>query len=223
MKHPELIDLGIQLSDFVVGTEGNVSQRTERGFVIKASGKSLKHMNDDALVHCDTDGRPLPDQHGMESVRPSMEVSFHVWIYKNSDYSFVAHTHPTNVLKILCSPWAAIGQFASKRLFPDQVVFNGARAYVVPYATPGEDLTNAIMNAVLPGVSVPSLFLLKNHGIICCANSVQQAVTMTEVCEKAAEIFIGAHALGEPTFLSDRQVLAIQGHPDEVYRHDHSS
>ena len=217
MKYRELIDLGKRLSPFVVGTEGNVSQRTEYGFVIKASGKSLKDIGPDGtVVYCDTDGRSLPDQHGMESVRPSMEVSFHSWIYNNSRYDIIAHTHPVNTVKILCTN--LVYEFANVRLFPDQVVFNDAAACVVPYATPGEDLTKSIEGAVLRYGSMPRLFLLANHGIICCADTAEQAAIMTEVCEKAAEVFIGARALGEPVFLNDQQVCDIQVHPDEIYR-----
>lgn len=217
MQDIELVNLGKQLSRFVVGTEGNISHRISDGFVIKASGRSFKDLNhDEAFVRCDSGGNPLPNENG----KPSMEVSFHAWIYKNSDYRFVAHTHPTNVLKILCTHWA--DELARVRFFPDQVVFNGADACMVPYATPGEDLTNEIMNAATQYGSFPSLLLLKSHGIICCTNSVREAVTMTEICDKAAEIFIGAKLLGHGVCLTDIAVSEIQEHKDEIYRRDMS-
>lgn len=217
MKHRELQILGQRLSPFVVGAEGNISQRLGfEGFTIKASGKSMKDMDDDSFVSCDMDGNPLPDQAG----KPSMEAGFHAWIYKNSHYSVVAHTHPTNVLKILCTDW--VHKFACVRLFPDQVVFNGSRACIIPYATPGEHLTRALKDATLALDSLPSLFLLKNHGIICCAHTGQQAAIMTEVCEKAAEVFIGTKLLDGPVFLSEEQVSAIQKHKGEIYRREMS-
>jgi ribulose-5-phosphate 4-epimerase/fuculose-1-phosphate aldolase len=149
-----------------------------------------------------------------------MEASFHAWIYKNSNYEVIAHTHPTNTLKILCSIWGS--RFAEERLFPDQVVFNGATSCLVPYATPGNDLTKVIKNAASDFLDLykefPSLFLLENHGIICCANSVQRTLTMTQICEKAAEIFVGSKRLGSQNCLARTEVFAIAQHEDEVYR-----
>lgn len=210
MYYNKLISLCDQLSSFVVGTEGNVSQRTDSGFTIKSSGTSI---TDERFVRCDIDGTPLSKQKDT----PSMEVSFHSWIYRNSNYKFIAHTHPTNTLKILCS--RLIYEFSSKRLFPDQVVFNGATSCVIPYATPGNDLTEKIKIAIDIRESCPNLFLLRNHGIICCANSIKEAVVMTAICEKAAEIYVGLKSTGgEPCFLSREEIRAIQNHDDEIYR-----
>lgn len=41
---------------------------------------------------------------------------------------------------------------------------------------------------------------------------------MTEICEKSAEIFIGAKALGTLDFLNMNQVAQIQNHDGEIYR-----
>lgn len=198
------------MSRFVVGTEGNLSYRTVDGFAVKSSGRSI---SDNSFVLCDIDGTPLSGQDD----KPSMESSFHSFIYKNTDYKFIAHTHPTNVLKILCSSSNIVYDFANERLFPDQVVFNESTACVVPYATPGKNLTTAIMKAVTyhRSLSWPSLFLLRSHGIICCAYSMKQAVVMTEICEKSAEIFLGAYC---PVFLTEQQVLEIENNKDETYR-----
>lgn len=219
MKDGELKNLGEELSRFVVGTEGNISKRTADGFRIKASGVSLKYMDEDSCVLCTLDGDPV----GGEVNRPSMECSFHSWIFKNSTYQIIAHTHPTNTLKILCTD-NLLPEFATKRLFPDQVVFNGEEACVVPYATPGLELTQEIQDAVgeymiLRG-EFPKLLLLKNHGIICCANTAKEAIIMTEVCEKAAEIFIGSKSLHSVDFLSENEVRSIMDHEDEKYRRE---
>ena len=139
----DLKNLGEGLARFVVGTEGNISKRTSEGFRIKASGFSLKYMNKDSYVACSIDGTPIEG----EVNKPSMEWSFHSWIYQNSNYRIIAHTHPTNILKILCTD-NLVQEFAAKRLFPDQVVFNGVESCVVPYATPGIELTLEIEKAV---------------------------------------------------------------------------
>lgn len=202
MRNQELNELSRALSKFCVGSEGNASMRTPQGFIIKASGKSLV---DNDFVECNTEGVP-------KSGKASMEVSFHSYIYKNSGYRFIAHTHPTNVLKILCGPDNKIRVFAQERLFPDHVVFN-LRTLVIPYETPGRDLTARI--AEITADRIPDLLLLKNHGIIVCGNSAREVITATEICDKAAEIFLGTP---NPNFLSHEQVAAIFNHADEVYR-----
>lgn len=202
MTH-ELILAAQKLSRFVVGTEGNLSMRVDDGFLIKKSGTSFDDMK---IVKCNKTGES-------DAGKPSMEVSFHAFIYNNSDYDVIAHTHPTNTLKILCT--SLIDDFAGKRFFPDQVVFNGPSSCVVPYATPGECLTRAIELVTRDHDKFPSLFLLKNHGIICCAHTLKEAIIMTEICEKAAEIFIGS---AYPDCLTPQQIADIQSHPDEIHR-----
>lgn len=205
-----LQELCRRLSPFVVGTEGNVSIRSRRGFWIKASGKSFREPG---FVSCDIDGRPHVDELGSESIKPSMEVGFHSVIYKHSNNMVIAHTHPVNTLKVLCSD--RIHDFAEKRLFPDQVVFNGRQSCVVPYTTPGQPLADAIAQKIIELGRCPELFLLQNHGIICCANSVESAVAMTEICEKAAETFLGS---SNPRFLTLDEIEDLTSNEDEHYR-----
>ena len=136
----ELLELSYCVSPQTICGEGNVSMREEGDtFLIKASGTTLDTLDYEDLVRCDLDGNPLPD----EEKKPSMEVAFHAWFYRTfPDINFVSHTHPTNTVKILCS--SRFSTFGSQRMFPDQVVRNGARSCMVPYATPGPLLKDAI-------------------------------------------------------------------------------
>jgi L-fuculose-phosphate aldolase/L-ribulose-5-phosphate 4-epimerase len=195
------------LARFVVGTEGNVSYRDGDHFRVKESGTSLE---DARFVTCDLSGKPLKPK-----CRPSLEADFHSLVYRNSDYEFVAHTHPTNTLKILCSDNELIRTFAVRRLFPDQVVFNGVMSCVVPYATPGAPLAAAIEGAVKEWGCFPRLLLLKNHGIVCCGYSMKEILVMTEICEKAAEVLLGATNV---SFLSNEQVTSIWNDEGEAHR-----
>jgi len=187
--------------------------RSDRGFWIKASGKSFREP---WFVECDAVGKSLRDDH-----RPSMEASFHAVIYKHSNNTVIAHTHPVNTLKILCSD--RIDEFANERLFPDHVVFNGPQSYVVPYVTPGRKLADAIERKIIEIGGCPGTFLLQNHGVICCAKSAQMAIQMTEICEKAAEIYLGSD---KHRFLTPSEIHEIMSSEDEGYRwratYDHS-
>ena len=152
-----------------------------------------------------------------------MEVSFHAWILKTfPEINCVCHTHPTNTIKILCS--SRIHDFAYRRLFPDQVVRNGTRSCVVPYATPGLPLREAIKTSIEEFMEryefFPKLILLNNHGIITASASIQEATVSTLMCEKSAEIFIGAKMLNNIQFLTQEEVAAVDTNPSEKYRRE---
>ena len=213
----ELLELAYAISPFTICGEGNVSCRDDANLLIKASGTDLLGLKYDDLVRCGMDGKPHED----EEKKPSMEVSFHAWILRTfPQINFVAHTHPTNTNKILCSE--RIFSFAKRRLFPDQIVRNGARSCVVPYATPGKPLRNAIKESIFDFMGneryFPKLILLQNHGIITAGTSSKECIASTLMCEKSAEVYIGARAMGSITYLTKEQIAEVDKSPDEKYR-----
>ena len=214
----ELLELSYCVSPQTICGEGNVSMREEGDtFLIKASGTTLDTLDYEDLVRCDLDGNPLPD----EEKKPSMEVAFHAWFYRTfPDINFVSHTHPTNTVKILCS--SRFSTFGSQRMFPDQVVRNGARSCMVPYATPGPLLKDAIDIHLTEFIKrenrFPKLILLQNHGIITASASAKDCATAALMCEKSAEVFIGAKLLNNVSFLSPEAVADIDTNPNEEYR-----
>ena len=217
MIFDDVLDLAKKVSKYTIAGEGNVSIRDGDTLLIKASGSTLETMTDDDLVRYNLDGNALDD----EKKKPSMEVSFHSWILKSfPEIKCVCHTHPTNTNKILCS--GDIIDFASKRLFPDQVVRNGIKSCVVPYATPGislrEEIKKSVLEFIVDNGFFPKLILLKNHGIITASTSVQEAIVSTLMCEKSAEIFIGAKMLGNIQFLTQEEIDPVNTHPSEKYR-----
>ena len=219
MIFDNVLEMAKSVSHFTIAGEGNVSVRDGDAMLIKASGSTLETMTDEDLVRCDLDGNALEG----EEKKPSMEVSFHAWILKTfPSINCVCHTHPTNTIKILCS--SRLHDFANKRLFPDQVVRNGTKSCVVPYVTPGAPLREAIKISVEEFMAMhrffPKLILLNNHGIITASASVQEAVVSTLMCEKSAEIYIGAKLLNNIQFLTPEEVAAVDTNPNEKYRRE---
>ena len=219
MIFDDVLELARSVSQFTIAGEGNVSVRDGDAMLIKASGSTLETMTDEDLVRCDLDGNALEG----EEKKPSMEVSFHAWILKTfPSINCVCHTHPTNTIKVLCS--GRIQDFANKRLFPDQVVRNGTKSCVVPYATPGSPLREEIKKSVEEFIGrkgyFPKLILLKNHGIITASASIQEATVSTLMCEKSAEIYIGAKMLNIIQFLTPEEVAAVDTNPSEKYRRE---
>tara|TARA_B100000029_G_scaffold97388_1_gene87695 strand:+ start:656 stop:1312 length:657 start_codon:yes stop_codon:yes gene_type:complete len=215
----ELLELAHAIQPFTICGEGNVSCREEGSLLIKASGTNLDGLGYDDLVRCGMNGKPYED----EEKKPSMEVSFHAWILNTfPQINFVAHTHPTNTNKILCSE--RIFSFAKRRLFPDQIVRNGARSCVVPYATPGKPLRKAIEESIITFMGsegyFPKLILLQNHGIITAGTSSKDCIASTLMCEKSAEVYIGSRAMGGITYLTKEQIAEVDKSPDEKYRRE---
>jgi ribulose-5-phosphate 4-epimerase/fuculose-1-phosphate aldolase len=215
-EHKDLQLLAKKASDFVVGAEGNVSKKDGDLFYIKSSGSFLKNLNDDEIVCYDFFG----NQKSNFSKKGSMESKFHSFLLQKKDINYVCHTHPVNTLKILCSDYA--NEFANKRIFPDQVIFNEKKSCLIPYNTPGEDLFISIEENVSEFITnekfFPKLILLKNHGIIACGKSVEECIVITEICEKSAEIFLGCNSLGKINFLSDEDIQKLIGDKNEIYR-----
>jgi rhamnose utilization protein RhaD (predicted bifunctional aldolase and dehydrogenase) len=145
---------------------------------------------------------------------------FHAWLLTLPGVNFVGHTHPTYVNSILCSPRAAT--FAKRRLFPDEVVCCGPESVFVPYSDPGLKLAQAIREAVesyrrRSGL-VPRLILLQSHGLIALGATPNGVLAATLMAAKAAQITLGAAALGAPRYLSTADVDRIAGRTDEHYR-----
>jgi ribulose-5-phosphate 4-epimerase/fuculose-1-phosphate aldolase len=218
-KIDQLLELSYAVSSQAICGEGNVSMRGDDSFYIKASGTDLATLEWEDTVHCDLDGNAKKG----EDKKPSMEVGFHAWFYRTfPEINYVCHTHPTNTVKILCSGRTI--SFAHDRLFPDQVVRNGAVSCLVPYATPGIPLMEVIeenVNAFIEREKFfPKLILLKNHGIITVSASAKDCATSALMCEKSAEIFIGAKLLDMMSFLPPEKVAEVNADPNEKYRRD---
>ena len=212
-----IIELARALGPYAICGEGNVSVKDDDSFWVKASGTSLDTLEKRDLVACKLSGVPF-DSLGL---KPSIETGFHAWFMREFDeIKFVAHTHPPKSMQVVCSE--QIWSFADHRLFPDQVVRNGAKSCVVPYAMPGKPLLEEIKKSVLAFIEeegyFPKLILLQNHGIIVASTSHKECIASTMMCEKSAEIFIGAKVLGQTRFLSEDEVNDIDKCPSEKHR-----
>jgi rhamnose utilization protein RhaD (predicted bifunctional aldolase and dehydrogenase) len=238
----ELIELGHQLGQehrgLAILGEGNISAKLgDERFAVKASGRALATLTERDITVCDT-GRVLaildrdnPSDEAVETdllaarvdasaKKPSLEAMFHAVLLSEAGVQFVAHCHPLNVNRVLCSPRAS--EFAEYRLFPDHVVYCGARSVFVPYADPGLPLAREIARRTAKfrkeTGSAPKLIVLENHGTIALGSTMQSVLACTMMAEKAAAIFAGAAALDGPKYLSAREVERIATRKDEAHR-----
>jgi rhamnose utilization protein RhaD (predicted bifunctional aldolase and dehydrogenase) len=218
--------------------EGNTSVRLDDDtFAVKASGSNLATLKDSDVTRCsfarllplldanaatdlEVDQALLAARVDADSKKPSIEALFHAFLLTLPGVRCVGHVHAIAVNQILCSPRAH--EFAERRACPDEIVMCGVESVFVPYAEPGLGLSQAIRREVVAFVKRtgrdPKVILLQNHGIIAVGPSPKAVLGSLLMAEKAAEIFVGAAALGGPVFLTAAQCERIAGRPDEHYR-----
>ncbi len=218
--------------------EGNTSVRLgAESFLVKASGSSLGTLREQDVVECKTgallplleqtklsdaevDGVLMASRTDADARKPSVEALFHAWFLTLPGVEFVGHTHAPAVNGILCSPRAR--EFATKRIFPDEIVCCDVESVFVPYTDPGLRLAQAIRGQTEVFIKKhqrpPRVVLLESHGIITLGRTPEAVLAAMLMAEKAAVIWTGAAALGGPVFMTPEHVARIAGRPDEAVR-----
>ncbi len=231
-------ELGREERDLAILGEGNTSARLgDETFAVKASGTCLGTLKEEDTVECrfsallpllekksltdkEIDDALLASRVDPKAKKPSVEAVFHAWLLTLPGIKFVGHAHATSVNQVLCSPRAR--DFASRRMFPDEIVCCSTASVLVPYTDPGLQLAQGIRRETDAYIQKlgrqPRVILIQNHGTITLGATWQAVLTAMLMAEKAAKIFVGAGALGGPVFLSKEHVERIAGRPDEAYR-----
>lgn len=231
-------DLGAEHRQLAILGEGNTSAKlSDETFLVKASGSSLGTLRENDLVECrfapllamleqdDLTDQQIEDELfgcrvDSNAKKPFVEALFHAYLLSLPGIGFVGHTHSVSVNQILCSPRGR--DFATKRLFPDDIVCCGPESVFVPYTDPGLQLSRVIRDETRKfkdrlGI-LPRVILLENHGIITIGASPAAVTAAMLMTKKCAEIFIGAATLGGPNYLSPETVERIGNRMDEHYR-----
>ncbi|TWT87061.1 class II aldolase/adducin family protein [Neorhodopirellula pilleata] len=230
--------LGEEHRHLAILGEGNTSAKLDaETFLVKASGSCLGTLGEDDAVACrfdallpmfdeaaisdqDIEDRLLACRVDSKAKKPSVETLFHAYLLSLPGIEFVGHTHSIAVNQILCSPLAEM--FATKRLFPDEIVCCGSQSVFVPYVDPGLKLSQVIRDKTQAFVDEfgipPRVILLQNHGLITIGKTPGAVKAAMLMAHKAAEIFVGAASLGGPVFMDDSEVHRIANRIDEHYR-----
>ena len=230
--------LGDPRLEFAILGEGNTSAKIDdETFLVKASGSCLANLQPADVVACQFEpllsmlqNQSMSDQEIVDSLmdsrvdrqakKPSVEALFHAYLLSLPEVKFVGHTHSVSINQILCSAQAK--EFASKKLFPDDVVCCGTESVLVPYTDPGLKLSQVIRTETTRFMekhnTYPRVILLENHGIITLGSSPQAVEAAMLMTDKAAKIFVGTFALGGPTFLKAEDVQRIANRIDEHHR-----
>lgn len=231
-------ELGAEQRALAILGEGNTSAKlSDETFLVKASGSSLGTMSESDVVECrfapllamlnrdDLSDQQIEDELfgcrvDSAAKKPSVEALFHAYFLSLPGIHFVGHTHAISVNQILCSPHAR--DFATRRLFPDEIVCCGSASVFVPYTDPGLKLSQIIRSETAQFMEKygppPRVILLENHGLVTLGASPAAVKAAMFMADKAARIFIGAASVGGPQFLSAEDVHRIANRIDEHYR-----
>jgi L-fuculose-phosphate aldolase len=171
---------------YVDGNGGNLSARLGAEFVLCTPtmlSKADLEVGDICLS--DLNGKILAGDRTLTS-----ELLLHLEIYKaNPKARAVVHCHPP-----YATAFAMAGIIPPNGLIPEYEVFVGPAA-VAPYETPG---TQAFAETVLPWVHEHNTILLKNHGVVCWADTVTHAEWLAEIVDTYCKTYLIAKQIGEP-------------------------
>jgi L-fuculose-phosphate aldolase len=182
----------------VAGTWGNVSRRCRPGgILITPSGVGYESLRSDDLVPVD-----LQDGSCGGRLKPSTETQLHLAIYlARPDVAAIVHTH---------SPYAAVFAVNRMELPPvleemAQLVGGGVR--VAPYAAPG---TRKLAEGAVATLQGSAAVLLANHGLVGVGRSLREALTVCQVVERSAQVFLWARLSGTPYLLGKQEIQELR-------------
>lgn len=168
----------------VEGTAGNVSARMEDGNIcITPSSIDYRAMVLEDLVVIDSAGDVVE---GAKSA--SSEKALHLACYEAfEEVGSVIHSHPVHATMF------AIARQPIPACIDEFTVYVGGEVAVTQYAPSG---TDHVGKAAVECLGDRGAALLANHGMVAVGKSPSDALHVTAMVERAAEIVIGALALG---------------------------
>ena len=182
-------------SGLVVNTSGNVSERIGDQVIITPSGKAYEQLRPEDVCVIDLEGKWIDGE-----FLPSSETPLHLALY-NSDPAIkaIVHTHSVHATAVstLVDELPAIHY---------QMVDLGGKIPVAPYATFGsKELADSVMGVIAKHKAV----LMKNHGAITFATTLEKALARTITLEWCCEVWLKAMMAGEPTTLTEQDLQLV--------------
>ncbi|MBM4406346.1 MAG: class II aldolase/adducin family protein [Chloroflexi bacterium] len=178
----------------VSGSAGNVSMRVgERLLAITPSRKRYDQLTAQQIQVIDFDGEPvIGDQ------VPSVESLMHVAAYqRRADVNAVVHTHS------LYAGVLAVAHMELPPLLDEMVTSIGGEVKVTAYAFPS---TEELAHNAAAALADRNAILLANHGAVGIGADLHEALSICELVERAAQIYVLAKLLGKVHLLPDEIV-----------------
>ena len=171
----EMVEISKEIYEkgLVSGKAGNISVKFSDNVVgITPTLKSLGNLNEEDIVLIDLKGNVLTKG------KPSSELDMHLEIYKKrSDVKAIVHTH---------SPYATGFSFSDKKLKRLEGFGKIKSQYIacIDYEKPS---SKELAKSASEGIGLEDTLILKNHGIICVSDSLNEAKSLALFVEETAK------------------------------------
>lgn len=168
------------------GSAGNVSMRTTAGeIVLTPTAMTYGEMTTNDLVVTNQSGSVAPGQR-----TPTTEIGLHLaCLNRHSDIAAVVHTHPIHASMF------AVNHQTIPCVLEEFEFAIGGDVRVAPYFPTG---SQELGHAVAELLSDRAAALMSNHGLVVVGSSPSEALHLTKLVERTAQIVWGAIALGDP-------------------------
>jgi L-fuculose-phosphate aldolase len=178
------------------GSAGNVSVRWSGGMLISPAGATAASAAPEAFVAMSLDGDVHSDG------KPSSEWAMHAEIYRRTQNAqAVVHAHPDACVALSCQ----------RRVIPAFhymiASFGGSDVPCSCYAPFG---SNELALAAASALEGRSACLLANHGMICHAKSLSEAIANALRLEVLARQYILTLQIGPPVLLNDEEMAVVR-------------
>ncbi len=181
------------------GSSGNISVRTESGWLMTPTNSSLGNLDPAAISRLDHDGQ------WVDGDKPTKESLLHLAMYRErEDSAAVVHLHSTHSVAVSC-----LAEVNPEDVLPPitaYYVMRVGRLPLVPYFPPGDA---ALAGAVAKLAGRHHAVLLANHGPVVAGSSLANAVYATEELEETAKLFLMLRG-AVTSYLSNEQRDALR-------------
>ena len=176
-----------------VGTSGNLSARTEKGFLITPTGVSYDALEPELLVELNEAGEVVSGD-----LKPSSEWRFHRDIYLDrKEAGSIVHVHSPFATAIACT------RQSIPAFHYIIAIAGGDSIRCAEYATFG---TEALSLHAVKALKNRKACLLANHGMIALDKDISSAFKMALEVEELAKQYFYSLQIGEPVILDKKEM-----------------
>src|SRR3954452_8141612 len=162
------------------GTSGNLSVRTDGGFLMTPTNSSLGSLHAERLSVLDSNGKHVAGD------PPTKEAWLHMAMYaERADAQAIVHLHSTYSVAVAC-----LDDVNEEDVLPaltPYYVMRVGRLPLVPYGRPGDD---SLAGVVRERARTSHALLLANHGPIVAGASLESAASAAEEIEETAKLVL---------------------------------
>jgi ribulose-5-phosphate 4-epimerase/fuculose-1-phosphate aldolase len=181
------------------GTSGNISVRTDTGYLVTPTNASLGALDPARLSALDEHGRHAGGD------APTKEVWLHLAMYaERPEARAIVHLHSTHAVAAACLD--GVNEDDVLPPLTPYYVMRVGRLPLVPYGRPGDD---SLAGAVRERARRSPALLLANHGPIVAAPTLASATAAVEEIEETAKLVLLTHGM-KTRLLTPAQIEALR-------------